>query len=155
PLGLSVKEMEFMRFLSQRTPLVDGGRIYAVTARGELVCVRAATGAVIWRRDYVKDFAGQRGGFGWGDQLPLDGERRICVPGGKKAAVVALNKTTGATIWKSPIDDAAQYVGAVVVPGVKVPKHYIAVTIRGLVGVSTEGKLLWRYDRFGRNTASS
>src|SRR5262249_12478181 len=39
--------------------------------------------------------------------------------------------------------------------GDKVPKHYVAVTNRGLIGVSTEGKELWRNTRFTNNTANS
>jgi outer membrane protein assembly factor BamB len=155
PLGLSIKEFPFMRWLSQRTPLVDGARAYAVTARGELVCVSAATGKVFWRKDYPKDFKGQRGGFGVCDQLLVDGDQLICVPGGKLATVTALNKWTGEPIWKCPLGDQAAYVGAVLVSGDGVKKHYVAVTARGLVGVSTDGKLLWRNERFARNIANS
>jgi outer membrane protein assembly factor BamB len=155
PLGESFKEYDPMRWLSQRTPLVDDGRIYAVTARGELVCVRAATGKRLWRKSYPKDFEGRRGVFGVCDQLLVDGDRLICVPGGKSATVVALDKRTGEPIWKCPLGDSAAYVGAVLAGGPGEKKHYVAVTHLGLVGVSTEGKLLWRHERLGRNTALS
>jgi outer membrane protein assembly factor BamB len=155
PLAPAVKENSFMRWLSQRTPLVDDERVSAVTATGDLVCLRAATGKRLWRKSYPKDFAGRRGGFGVCDQLLVDGDRLICVPGGKSATVVALDKRTGATIWKAPLGDTAAYVGAVLVGGAGVRKHYIAVTLSGLVGVSTEGKRLWRHERFRGNTALS
>src|SRR5262249_24527277 len=112
PLGKAVKQFEPMRWLSQRTPLVDGQRVYGFTAAGELVCARSDSGKLLWRKDYVKDFGGRRGGFGWCDQLLVDGLRLIGVPGGKDASVVALDKTTGQTIWKCAADAPAQYVGA-------------------------------------------
>lgn len=43
-LGPTPKELVNMRWLNQRTPLVDGDRVYAVTVLGDWVCVRAADG---------------------------------------------------------------------------------------------------------------
>jgi outer membrane protein assembly factor BamB len=155
PLGQSTKELGAMRWLSQRTPLVDGERVHAVTSRGILACLDAATGKRVWTRDYANDFAGRRGSFGVCDQLLVDGDRLICVPGGKVATVLALNKKTGEAVWTCPLGDAAAYVGAVLVGGTGARKHHVVVTSQGLVGVSTEGKLLWRNERFARNTANS
>jgi len=155
PVGPSRKEYDPMRWLSQRTPLVDDGRVFSVTARGDLTCVHADTGKMLWRKDYQKDFAGQRGGFGICDQLLVDGDKLIGVPGGKSATVVALDKRTGEPIWKCPLGESAAYVGAVLVNAKGVRKHYVAVTGMGLVGISPEGKLLWRNERFKYNTANS
>src|SRR5204862_3670313 len=52
-VGPAVNEQRQMRWLSQRTPTIDGDRAYAVTARGELVCVATADGAERWRKDYA------------------------------------------------------------------------------------------------------
>ena len=38
------------------TPTVDGDRVYVVGATGRLWCLDAATGAVIWERDYVAEY---------------------------------------------------------------------------------------------------
>ena len=154
PLGPSQKEYDPMRWLSQRTALVDDGRVYSVTAKGESTCVDADTGKVLWRKDFVKDFQGRRGGFGVCDQLLIDGNQLIIVPGGM-TSVAALDKKTGETIWKCPIADSAAYVGAVVVEAKEVRKHYVAVLHQGLVGVSTDGKVLWRNTQFKGNTADS
>lgn len=63
-IGPAIKEAGVMRWLSQRTPTIDDDRLYALTARGELVCLETASGKERWRRDYIKDFKGQRGRFG-------------------------------------------------------------------------------------------
>jgi outer membrane protein assembly factor BamB len=155
PLGPATKENGVMRYLSQRTPLLDGNRAFAVTARGLLVCVRADTGKLLWRKDYRKDLGGAHGSFGCCDQLSIDGDRLVCVPGGKEATVCALAVGTGEVVWKCPLGDRAAYVGAVLAGGKGVRKHHVAVTAGGLVGVSTEGKLLWRNTRFAGNTANA
>jgi hypothetical protein len=41
--------MAIMRWLSQRTPTVDGERIYVVTVSGEWVCLMAETGKELCR----------------------------------------------------------------------------------------------------------
>jgi outer membrane protein assembly factor BamB len=35
---------------------VDGDRVYVVGGTGVLLCLNAATGAVIWRKDYANDY---------------------------------------------------------------------------------------------------
>ena len=67
PIGPEAKEQSVMRWLSQRTPTVDVERVYAFTARGELICLGTADGKEKWRKDYVKDFAGKPGTLGYCD----------------------------------------------------------------------------------------
>ena len=38
------------------TPTVDDDRVYVVGAMGNLLCVEAASGKVLWERDYVKEY---------------------------------------------------------------------------------------------------
>jgi outer membrane protein assembly factor BamB/SAM-dependent methyltransferase len=155
-IGPAIKENPVMRWMSQRTPTVDENRLYAVTARGVLVCLRTADGKEIWRRDYVKDFDGQRGTWGFADRPLVDGDTLICVPGGKTATIVALNKKTGETLWKCPIaeGDSPEYGATVVSTGGGV-RQYIAVLRGGLTSVAAkDGKLLWRYDKVCRSTGN-
>ena len=41
------------------TPTVDGNLVFAVGQYGEAVCVDAASGKELWRKDYEKDFGGR------------------------------------------------------------------------------------------------
>jgi outer membrane protein assembly factor BamB len=83
----------------------------------------------------------------------VDGDRVIVAPGGPGASIVALNKTTGAVIWKSQSDRAA-YSSAV---------PFDAGAIRGLailtasaaVGLNMkDGALLWRYTNVANRVAN-
>ena len=79
----------------------------------------------------------------------MDGNVLACVPGGKQATIVALDKKNGQVIWKSalPEGDTAGYASLVIatVGGIK---QYIAYTSNGLLGVDAKnGKLLWRYEK--------
>jgi outer membrane protein assembly factor BamB/precorrin-6B methylase 2 len=157
-LGPAMKgESGLMRWLSQRTPTVDADRVYAVTARGELVCLRTADGKEVWRKSYPNDFKGRTGPWGWCDRPLVDGDRLICTPGARDAAVVALDKKTGEVVWRcaAPGDPHAAYCATATaeVGGVR---QYVAFLGRGLVGVAAkDGRFLWSYEKISNGTGNS
>ena len=57
-VGPQAKELPSMRWLSQRTPTVDGDRVYAFTVRGELICLGSTDGKEKWRKDYLVESRG-------------------------------------------------------------------------------------------------
>jgi outer membrane protein assembly factor BamB len=139
--------MSVMRWLSQRTPTVDGDRVYAFTGRGELVCLATADGAVRWRKDYVAAFGGQRNTWGYCDFPLADGGRVICTPCGPNAALVALDRMTGAVVWKCavPGDPRSTYNGVVKaeIGGVRQYVHQFDLLVVGVA--AADGKLLWTH----------
>jgi outer membrane protein assembly factor BamB len=79
----------------------------------------------------------------------VDGDRVIVTPGGSDATLVALDKLTGKTIWKSqvPGSPGAAYASAIAVDFER-QRQYVQFTAKGVVGVAAaDGKFLWRYDR--------
>ncbi|HZT78946.1 MAG TPA: PQQ-binding-like beta-propeller repeat protein [Gemmataceae bacterium] len=142
------------------TPTVDGDRVYAIGQDGDLICAKADTGEVVWRRHFKKDFGGACGGWSYTESPLVDGDQLVCTPGGKDATLIALNKKTGEVIWKCPVPggDAAGYSSVVITEAAGV-RQYVQLLSNGLVGVrAKDGKFLWRYggDRrhFGGNTAN-
>jgi hypothetical protein len=134
---------------------VDGDRVYALGQMGDAVCVDRA-GKQLWHRDLVKEFGGEKGGWSYCESPLVDGDRVIVTPGGKTATIVALNKATGETVWTCPIPTKKSEAGysSVVVAEVGGVRHYVQLFNGGLVGVSTDGKLLWTYEKLGNNTAN-
>jgi outer membrane protein assembly factor BamB/precorrin-6B methylase 2 len=156
PIGSALRENPLMRWACQRTPTVDDDRLYAFRARGELVCLRCADGKELWRKNYVNEFGGRTGPWGYCDRPLVDGDRLICVPGNAEATVVALNKKTGEVLWKCavPSGPPAGY-SATVLAEVNGVRQYIAFLSGAVVAVSTEGKHLWRYDLTPVRTGNS
>ncbi len=144
------------------TPTVADGLVYAVSTEGDLVCVEAAGGREVWRKNFASDFGGQMmSGWHYSESPLVDGEKLIVTPGAKDAALVALNRKTGATIWKTELPDlgsrggdGAGYTGAVVSNAGGV-RQYVQLLGRGVVSVSaSDGKLLWFYNRIANGTAN-
>ena len=136
------------------TPLVDGERIYVLSCRGEFQCLNTADGKVIWRVNFVKDFAavfmGERGAapgasrHGYTGSPFIDGDRMYVDVGGRKgASVVCFDKKTGRAIWKSQSDAAGH--GGPIVATIAGVRQVVSFTADGAIGLEADnGKLLWR-----------
>jgi outer membrane protein assembly factor BamB len=131
------------------TPAVDGDRVYALGVSGDLVCLDAATGKKRWHKNLARDFHGHMmSHWGYSESPLVDGDKLICTPGGRDATLIALNKKTGATLWKAqvPQGDGASYASAIAAD-LDGQRQYIQFLGRGMVGVAAkDGKFLWRYD---------
>jgi outer membrane protein assembly factor BamB len=142
------------------TPTVDGDLVFALGQFGDLVCVKAATGEEVWRKDFGKDFKGSAGGWNYTESPLVDGDKLVCTPGGKEATMVALNKKNGEVVWKGviPGGETAGYSSIVTAIVNNVPM-YVQLLSNGVAGFgANDGKLLWRYgtdkEHFAGNTAN-
>jgi outer membrane protein assembly factor BamB len=132
---------------ARSTPTVDGHLVYALGSDGDLVCLETAGGKQRWRKNLCTDFDGKPGDWAYAESPLIDGNLLVCTPGGSNATMVALNKLTGATIWKCamPEADNAGY-ASMVVAELSGVKQYVQFLAKGLAGVEAKtGKLLWRY----------
>lgn len=83
------------------TPVVAGGKVYAVGAMGDLLCLDADKGTVVWSKDLRKDYSGKAPYWGFSGHPLVDGDRLICLVGGKGSVAVAFDKETGKELWKN------------------------------------------------------
>jgi alcohol dehydrogenase (cytochrome c) len=89
------------------TPTVDGERLYVEGMGGDLACLQVKDGKILWQRNLKNDFGGVVPTWSYRESPLVDGEKVICTPGGPEAIMVALDKLTGTTIWKSQLLDGA------------------------------------------------
>ncbi len=81
------------------TPLVHEGRVYTLGAMGNLLCLEADKGERIWSKDLVADLKAPVPLWGFAASPLIDGDKLICLVGGKDHIVVAFDKNTGAEKW--------------------------------------------------------
>jgi outer membrane protein assembly factor BamB len=89
------------------TPTVEGDRLYVMGLAGNVACLQASDGNVVWQRNLVADFGGRSPMWSFRESPLVDGDNVICTPGGEETTMVALNKRNGETIWKSFVPDRA------------------------------------------------
>ena len=82
------------------TPTIDGDRLYHESPLGRVTCMDAKSGKEIWSRNILDDFGSKNIKWGLAESLVIDGDHVICTPGGPNTCIVALNKTTGETVWR-------------------------------------------------------
>ena len=136
---------------ARSTPTVDGALLYALGSDGDLACLETARGKIRWQKSLRADFGGHPGQWAYSESPLVDGDVLVVTPGGAQATIVALNKKTGETIWKSAVpggDDAAY--ASIIVVDTSGRKQYVQFLAKGLVGVDAKsGQFLWRYDATG------
>jgi outer membrane protein assembly factor BamB len=142
---------------SRSSPIVAGGRVYAVGTGGDLACLDAASGKRLWSKNYTRDFNGQMmSGWGFSESVLVDGDKVIGTPGADNAALVALDAANGKVIWKAAIPDCGGAGYSSVMPveanGVRM---YVTVLGQKVVGVAAkDGKLVWEGERPCGGTAN-
>ena len=140
---------------ARSTPTFDANFLYALGSDGDLACLEAKTGKIRWAKNLRKEFGGQPGEWAYAESPLVDGDAVVVTPGGAQATIVALNKKSGAVIWKSavPGGDDAGYASAIVVQGGG-RKQYVQFLSKGLVGVDAKtGQFLWRYEKAAKGPA--
>lgn len=133
------------------TPLYYDGKLYTFGISGILTAFDAATGKVVWRKEYAKDFKGTWPQFGT-SMSPVVGDGLIIALIGTNddGAVAAYEAKSGGQkwIWKG---DGPAYASPVIVEigGVK---QVVTLTQKYAIGLSlASGELLWRIDFPGRS----
>ena len=140
---------------ARSTPTIDGNFIYALGSDGDLACLELKSGKIRWQKNLRKEFGGQPGDWAYAESPLIDGDVVVVTPGGAEATMVALNKKTGALIWKSAIPggDPAGYASAVVVEGAG-HKQYVQCLSKGMVGVDAKtGEFRWRNKEVAKGPA--
>jgi outer membrane protein assembly factor BamB len=142
------------------TPTVDGDLMYVEGLAGNLACLQTTDGKIVWQASLNHDFGAEIPTWSFRESPLIDGNKVIVTPGAKDATLVALEKSTGKTIWKSqvPGNPKAAYASAIAIDFAG-QREYVQFTQRALIGVAaSDGKFLWRYGRaaggFGINCST-
>jgi outer membrane protein assembly factor BamB len=139
------------------TPTIDGDKIYALGAQGELACLDADSGKILWHHNLYKDYDGwvmdkyaeePKVGWGYCEGPLVDGDQVVVTPGGDNGLLVAFNKQTGEEIWRSKDAKGKAPYSSIIVAEIGGVRQYIQAMDKGLVGVAAkDGRLLWHYQK--------
>ena len=84
------------------TPTVDGDRVYALGATGNLVCARVLDGTVVWERNFPREFRTVLPPWGTASAPIVHGDLLIAVVFGRpRAKVMAFDKFSGDEVWRA------------------------------------------------------
>lgn len=133
---------------SRCTPTFYKNKVYALTAIGDIACFDALTGKTEWQFKAFEKFGGD---FGYNAESPLVIEDKVIItPGGYQTTMVALDRLTGRTIWRSETLKDSNYF-ATPLPIKRKNKDYIFQQSKmyDYIVDPVTGKIVWKDERAG------
>jgi outer membrane protein assembly factor BamB len=127
------------------TPALDGERVFALGAQGDLLAVEAQSGRIAWRRALAVELGWRPPAEGTSSSpLVADGRVYVLVGGSNGRGLAALDRETGRTLWTSQ-DDRTSYASPVRWDAHGVAQVlFLGGTTLFSVDPST-GRLLWKH----------
>lgn len=133
---------------TRTTPLINGGKVYLMSALGKIVCLSADKGNLLWSVDIIKEYEGRNIVWGITENLLIDGDKLFCTAGGAKNNVIALNKNTGKLIWSNPGNGEQSAYCSPQLITIASRKIVVTMTEKSILGLDAEtGKKLWSYEQ--------
>ncbi|MHC4204861.1 MAG: outer membrane protein assembly factor BamB family protein [Planctomycetota bacterium] len=131
---------------TRSTPTIADGLLYHLSGIGNLICLKAESGEVVWAVSILEKFGGRNIIWGLAESPLVIGDKVICTPGGKNVSMVALDRKTGEIVWKcTGAGDKPGYASPILVEYQGL-KQIVTPMSEAIVGVrASDGKLLWRF----------
>jgi outer membrane protein assembly factor BamB len=126
------------------TPALQDGRLYTLGISGVLSCHDAATGRVLWRKEFRSQFRNDSPLYGTAMSPIIDGNLVIAHVGGNDGgAIVALDRVTGQPKWTWDGDGPAY--ASPIVTDLYGTRQLVTQTQQNIVGLAVaDGQLLWK-----------
>lgn len=124
------------------TPTFDAGKIIALGALGELRCLEADSGKLIWSRNILDDGGSAPPTYGVAASPLIVDEKLIVLGGGHGGkSIRCYNKTNGVPIWAVMLDETG-YSSPETVTLAETSQIIVCLGER-TIGIDSEGKMLW------------
>jgi outer membrane protein assembly factor BamB len=91
------------------TPIYSEGRVYALGAEGDLKCLDAESGTVLWSKNFYDDYGAETPRWGHAAHPLVYDDLLICIVGGIGSVAVAFDKVTGEERWSNLSADTQGY----------------------------------------------
>jgi len=132
---------------ARTTPTYNQGVLYQMNPHGRLSAIQAKTGKELWAVDLATKFGAKPSRWALAENVIVEGPVLYCTPGGPRGRIVALEKTTGKTLWaNTEIKQRAQYCSPILATHNSV-RQLITIMQTSIFSVDVKtGKLLWSHE---------
>jgi outer membrane protein assembly factor BamB len=138
------------------TPTIEDDRIYLVTGMGQVCCVDALSGKLIWTVDAQNDYKGEPHRWGIAESVAISDKAVFYVTGGEETSVIALSKTDGKLLWKTKsLGGTRAYASSVIIAKAGL-KLLLAQTANDLMAINIEnGEIIWSFNLMKYHTGET
>jgi outer membrane protein assembly factor BamB len=129
----------------QTTPTFDRGYVYGLSDRGVVVCLKAKTGKLQWKKDLREEYSVYGSQYGYAGSPVVAGDLLIL---GVNPSAMALDKKTGEKVWAYDSADSSVDIYATPLVYEKDGQQYALISNdRGLFSLHCQtGMHLWSYE---------
>lgn len=132
---------------SRSTPTFENGKLYVSSGTGQVNCIDAKTGKIIWQVDAIKKYNGEIYNHGDAENPLIFNDIVVFTTGGAENTMVALKKTDGSLTWKAKsLGGSKSYASPILIQhnGTNI---VLAQTAENLIAVNPEnGEIIWHYN---------
>lgn len=127
------------------TPTWHEGRLYALGAAGEMRCLEARTGRLLWRKNILDDNQAENLQWAMSASPLIVDDKVVVLPGGRAGrSVAAYDKLTGEPVWKA-LDDKQAYTSPMLVT-LAGRRQILIVSAQRALGLAVEDRqVLWEF----------
>jgi outer membrane protein assembly factor BamB len=126
------------------TPVIDEGRVFAISAHGRLVAVAASDGEELWSHELGAQFGARIPSIGYASTPLVEGDRLLVEVGSATGAFMAFDKGSGEVIWSSLSDEPA-YASPIAL-SFQGRRQVVFFSASGLHALAPkDGRLLWHH----------
>lgn len=132
------------------SPVIVGDKVYILSGLGELYCLLAKDGTLVWKIDLFSEYGARKIQYGLSENLIVDGDLILCTPGGVEHNVIALNRFTGELVWTTKgLGEKSAYCNPLLVT-IKGEKFFITMTTESVISIKLNtGELVWNFPMEG------
>ena len=128
---------------------IEDDRIYVISGIGELVCMNAETGDILWKTNVDQNYSSDWHLWGVSESPLIIDHMVICSPGGKETSIVAFDKLTGEEIWKTKSVGGQRAYSSPTIYEHAGNRFILANTTNYLMAIRPEnGEIVWTYNYY-------
>lgn len=94
-------EMAIVPYGPAATPTVADGKLWFISRDGQVLCLKADTGELVWKKHLITDLGGKYPVYGYSSSPFVHGGRIYLDNGGEGRSNSCLNALTGAVVWQA------------------------------------------------------
>lgn len=134
--------------MSRTVPAVTADYVLTIGPRCHVMCVKRATGDLLWGLDMVAQYKTEVPLWFTGQCPMIDGNKAILAPGGT-SVMIAVDLATGKVLWETPNPGGIKMSHSSIMPWTfNGKKMYVYSAVGAILAVSAEGpdegKILWQ-----------
>lgn len=132
---------------SRSTPTFENGKLFVVSGTGQVNCIDAETGKIIWKVNAIEKYTGEIYKHGDAEAPLLTNNAVLYTTGGEQNTLIALDKNDGSLLYKTvSLGGAKSYASPTLIEH-NGRKIILALTTKNIIAIRPEnGEIIWSYD---------